>query len=234
MPNPVQASTLITRVRQEANVEGATGFVPDAEIMDRLNRAMGEFVDLMREAGGQDYYRRTYVMQTLGNVDTYDLPGDFVSLISVDAFLTPSQVFTCIPYQEEQRNMYRWLGLGWVLGQPVYYRLADRYIKFIPMPAGLYTVQLNYVYTPTQFVIDATTNAPRGSVDDVNGFAEFMIFHAAAGVARKQKQFDTAQFLAAERERMADRIRRMAPQRDAGAPERVHDIESLNFTYWDE
>jgi hypothetical protein len=239
MPNYVQASTLVQRVRQRANLEGATAFVTDAEIVDHLNVAAGEFQDLIRAGGGQDYYRKDYFFQTVDNLAAYDLPKDCVSIISVDAQLNSSQAYVCLPYMEEQRNMYRWLTYGWVLGQPVYYRRIGtsngdgQQINFIPTPNGNYSVTIHYVPSLANiFQIDATTNTARGQLDDVNGWSEFLVCYAASNLAIKDGQFDLATYLDGRKEKIAERIRQMAPQMDAGMPERVHDVEGVSGGYW--
>ena len=238
--NLVQVATLITRVRQDANLDGFASVIPDAEIMDRLNRAKAEMVDELRASGGEGYFKRTYQLPIQGGVSVYQTPMDMISLLYVMCYLTPTQYFRCRPFTDDQRALFSTLvGTGWVFGQPLYYQLADigngGNIEFLPVPTSqIQNIVLGYQYSPPDFVIDAVTSAPRGSIDDVNGWSDFMVARAGSASARKVRQFELAAALQGEADRTMDRIKRMAPLRDMGAAEVQRDVlRSPNTGYWD-
>lgn len=240
--NLVQVATLITRVRQEINLESTAANITDQEITDRLNRAKGEFVDELRAAGGAGYFRRRFTIPTLQGVSLYPLPKDLVSLSFVLAYLTPTQFIRCAPFTDDMRPMFATIiGTGWVFGQPVYYQLDDSgvnggVIEFMPVPTGQFTVQIGYQYAPADFVLqDPVTGQPSGAIDDVNGWSELMVYRAAQGCARKLKLYDAASALAGEAANALERIKRMAPLRDIGAAEVVRDVtRTAPAGYWEE
>lgn len=241
--NLVQVATLITRVRQDVNLEGTTARVTDAEIMDRLNRAKGEFVDAMRESGGSGYFERTTpITPTVSGQDLYPVPKDFISLLYILAYLTPTQYIRCTPFTADMLPMFNTImGTGWVFGQPVYYRLTDSgvngdVIQFRPIPTGQFSYQLGYQYAPPDFYLDAgNNNQPAGSIDDRNGWSDYMVAKAAMGVCRKLKFFDLMREFATEAAAQLERIKRLAPLRNLSDAEVVRDVtRTAPAGYWEE
>jgi len=234
--NYVQAATLVTRVRQDLNVEGSTGQPTDQEIVDRLNRAKGEYVDLIRGSGLGYFRKRTPQLATSQGVSLYQLPADFVSLRWVLAYLTPTQFIRCTPFTDDMRPMFATIvGTGWVFGQPVYYQLDDDgWIEFMPVPTGQFNYQIGYEYQPPDFTYSSGVGA-QGQWTELTGFSDFVVARAGAGIARKLKLWDTAAAMSAEAERVADRIRQMAPLRDMGSAEVQRDItRTAPAGYWEE
>lgn len=232
--NLVQVGTLITRVRQDANLEGLTDTISDAEIMDRLNRAKGEFIDEMRGSGGTGYFERTTpVTQTVSMQDLYPVPKDCVSVQYVLAYTTSTSYIRCKPMTPDMLPMFSTIfGPGWVVGEPIYYRLTDSgvngdVIQFRPFPTGAYQYQIGYQYVPADFQADATTGLPSGSIDDRNGWSDFLVARAAQGCCRKIKLYDAAAQFQQEASVQLDRIKRMAPLRDMGAAEVQRDVTSF-------
>jgi hypothetical protein len=234
--NLVQVVTLIARVRQDANLEGAGGVIPDSEIMDRLNRAKGEFIDEMRTSGGTGYFEKTTpVTQTISMVDLYPLPKDLVSVQYVLAYTTSTSYIRCKPFTPDMLPMFSTIfGPGWVVGEPIYYRLTDSgvngdVIQFRPFPTAAYQFQVGYQYAPPDFVISPTDNVtPTGSIDDRDGWSDFMVARAAQACCRKLKLFDLAASFQQEAAVQLDRIKRMAPLRDMGSAEVQRDVKMMS------
>lgn len=165
MAYPVSLSTLTTRAQQRSNLEGATGFITVAEWTDMLNQSINDWYDLVRLTtwGGQ-FYRAQYSLPggTLPNVGAYLLPPDFLSSISVDCFVTPNMVLSARPFQEENRNMFRWYPVGWLFDKPIFYQLQGPNLVFIPVPQSVFTVQINYVPVAPQLSAPLTVTAMTG------------------------------------------------------------------------
>lgn len=235
MPRGVALSTLRTRVQRAADIEGATARFPDAELNDYINESLAELYDVIRSAWGEDYYRTTYSFQTGGNVASYDLPSDFLSLISVDVPLGGNLVLTARPYMENERNLYKFFPFGaWTLHQPIWYRLTGatgssgsgpQTISFIPTPTGAYNVNVNYVPVPTTLSADGDT------FDGVAGWEQYAVLDAAIKCATKNQQWDLSQWLQGQKAAMVERIQKMAPEHDAGQADRVQDVTKNGETW---
>ena len=221
----VTVRTIRTRARQKANLEGASQFITDPEWVDMISVSYAEFYDLVRETsfGGQ-YYRKAYALPggTAANVSLYALPLDFVDLISVDLFLmtTGTQAINVWPYQEEERNRYRWLPYGNVGVAPFKYQLQGPNISFIPTPQGSTPVTLNYV------PIAATLTSDDDAIDSINGWEEWIVLDVAIKALVKDGQMDMIGALEQQKANQAARIASMAPRRDQYANETVHDVVS--------
>ena len=224
----VALSTLRLRVRRAVDSEGATSRFSDAELNDYINESLAELYELIRSAFGQDYYRKVYSFTTGGNSATYNLPSDFLALISVDVPLGGNLVLTARPFMENERNKFKFFPFGaWTMHQPIYYRLTGatdgtgataQTISFIPTPTGTYTVNVNYVPVPPVLSADGDT------FDGVAGWEEYAVADAAIKCALKNQQFDLMQALEGRKAQIMARIEKMAAEHDGGAPERVHDV----------
>lgn len=231
MAYPVKLSALCTRTLQAANLEGAGDFVTPTELTDYVNGSIAEWVDEVRgTTWNGTYSRSSYTRETVGGQRTYPLPADFLTLLSVDVYVTQnSPVISAIAYQEEQRNAFNNYPVmfGWGASHPIYYQLQDGNISFIPVPQGEFTFRLNY--TPTA----PTLSDPDDYIDSINGWEEFIILDAAIKCLTKAGELEMIQELKERRERQRQRIRTLAPRRDQHTAERVHVIANQDFGEWD-
>lgn len=231
MAYSVDLKTLQAKVLQRANLEGATDFITPAELTDYINGSIAEYCDEVRgTTWNGTYSRSSYSFTTVNGQQLYPLPLDFLSLISVDVYITPgSPVVTAVAYQEEQRNLFKNnpVMFGWGFAHPVYYQVQGPNISFIPLPLGVYQVQVNYV--PTAPIL----SDPDDFIDAVNGWDEFIVLSAAIKCLTKAGENETIPNLKDERERQRERIRAMAPRRDQQTAEQVHVIANRGFSDWE-
>jgi hypothetical protein len=232
MASPVTLGTLITRVRQRIGIEGAQT-ISDWEITDCLNVSLAnELYDLVRQSVGDNYYRRSYQITTQQNVNAYDLPGDFLSLISVDVWLSaPTALAIKINarrYMEYERNYYQQILLGWSAGATCLYALTGQQITFQPTPITAVYVALNYVPVSPQLgggmlpgSSPAVPNSYTDTWDDINGWSEIAILDAAAKCALKLNRLDIASALQQRNLMMSKKIQGLIALRQAGEPERA-------------
>ena len=234
MSSPVTLGTLITRVRQRIGIEGA-GTITDWEITDCLNVSLAnKLYDVVRQAVGDQYYRKQYIITTLAQVQAYDLPGDFLNLISVDVWLQPPSApmstnlkINARRYMEYERNYYLNILLGWSEGCTCLYTLSANQIMFQPTPITSATIGLNYVPVSPQLgggqstVTPGTPNNYTDTWDDVNGWAEIAILDAAAKCALKLNRFDSVAALEQRGAGMRVDIQNLIQLRHAGEPERA-------------
>lgn len=233
MAYPVTLGNIITRVRQRANVENLAQAVTDAELTDMICQSLAEWYDMVRLTtfGGQ-YYRNTYNITTVGTQSVYALPSDFLSLLSVDCFLSmgagsQNMVRSARPYQEENRNIFKyWPVGGWLISNPIYYQLQGPNISFIPTPQSAFMVALNY--TP---VAPRLVSADADSFDSVNGWDEWIVIDVAIKVLQKMNKAERIAQLTPYLLRQESRIRAAAAQRDQYGAEMVHDVDE-DYDSW--
>lgn len=228
----VTLATLSERVLQRANLEGASAFIKPYELTDLINGSIAEWCDEVRGTTWNGTYTRSdYTFDTERDTQAYDLPFDFLSLISVDVFIAPnSPVITAQPYQEEQRNAFRNLPLmyAWGFARPIYYQVQGTNISFIPVPQGAYQVTVNYVPVAPQL------EDPADTIDCINGWEEFIVLDAAIKCLTKAGELETIPVLERALEKQRQRIRAMAPRRDQQGAERVHVVQNTNDGWgWD-
>lgn len=247
--NPVSLGTLIRRVRQRCGLEGATAAVTDYEITDHLNVSLAnELYDLIRQAVGDNYYRKTYQIATASSVQSYDLPADFLSLISADAWLAPptapgstSLKINLRRYMEFERNMYQQILLGWTPGATALYTLSAQQITFQPTPTtSAAAITLNYVPVSPQIGGGPQTPAPNAdgtwqpcnytdTWDDVNGWSELAVLDAAEKVCLKYNRLDMVAAMQQRRAALALKIRGVINLRHAGEPDRMQQPMMRNY-----
>ena len=247
MPSPVSLAQLQTRILQRTNLEGALGRLFQlSELVDNINTSIAKFYDEVRKATFNGaYYRSPYVFTTQpynGNQTTnppanaiYQLPQDFLSLTSLDGFISPSEVLSCKAFQEEQRNMYRfWTGaVGWFMGTQVWYQVQGAgsagtpYLVLMPPPQAPFQMQANY--TP----IAPQLSMPGETLDDINGWGEMVVLDSSILLLMKCGRQEEIPFYAQRLQEERSRIRQLAPRRDQMTAERVHEIDDYMDAGWD-
>jgi len=237
--NSVTLGTLITRVRQRYGGEGALLQITDWEITDHLNVSLAtELYDLVRQAVGDQYFRKAYPITTIQNVAAYDLPADFLSLISVDIWLAPPGTpgattlrINARRYMEYERNYYQQILLGWSAGATALYSLTGTQITFQPTPITALSVSLNYVPVFPQLGAGQSTanTIPTGQaqpnnygdiLDDINGWSEVAVLDAAAKCCLKLARLDMVETFMGMKGDLKKRIAGMLALRHAGEAER--------------
>lgn len=238
MPRAKTLLQMRNRARQAADIESAVARFPDSEMNDYINESLAELYDVIRSCWGQDYYRVTQTFLTSGNVATYNLASNFLDLISVDVPLGGNLVLTAKPYMESERNLFKFFPFGaWTMHQPIWYRLtgavdstggsgSPQTMSFIPTPTGNYTVNVNYIPTPTLLVADGDT------FDGVAGWEEYAVLDAAIKCATKNQKWELLQALEGRKGAMLERIQKMAPEHDGGSATRVKDVFRSDDVDW--
>ena len=246
MASPVMLGTLITRGRQRTNTEGDLFGVTDYEWTDNLNGSLAtEVYDLCRQAVGENYFRKPYTFATKNTATAYDLPADFLSLLSIDIYLAGQQPgstwkINARRYTEAERNLYQGVPLGWYTGAMVMYSTTGQQITFQQPSIQGWQVQLNYVPTSPKLGGGQNLNGPttpvitNGSLtsggvamqpcnytdtwDDINGWSEIAVLDASRKCALKKNRLDLLQVLAMEKERLKAQVKSLLPLRNAGEP----------------
>ena len=209
-------SSLISDVRLRIDRQNSQ-YVSDTELTEYINQSITELYDMLVAARGHGYYMKSSTIATVGGTDAYDLPADFYECTGVDALIAGDTV-TLRPFMFDERNMFKVAGI-WSPALPIYYRLRDAKITFIPTPSGIYTVTLWYIPACPRLNFENPN-----SFDGINGWEEYVVCDAAAKAKEKEGLDSTA--LVARLARLTRRIEGLAVQRDVGKPERVTDVEA--------
>lgn len=225
MATNVTLGQLMLRVRQRANLEGATAFLPDAELIDNINQSVADWWDMVRLTTFQGQIARVqWPIVTVANQSSYALAPNNASVISVDANISGnSYAISAMPYQEEQRNMFKLLPfVGWSFGavQSVWYQIQGTNINFLPTPTANYNVTVNYV--PTSPVL----SAPTDTLNSVNGWEEWIVLDAATKALVKTGNTEMMAALQPYIQRQEARIKSAAAAQDMNASEGVHESEA--------
>lgn len=226
----VSLATLSERTLQRSNLEGNSAFIKPYELTDLINGSIAEWVDEVRSTTWNGTYsRQPYRLTTVSGRQTYPLPQDFLTLLSVDIAISGGTVVGARPYQEEERNAFRNFPItgGWSSTAPVFYQIQGTDLSFIPLPTAAYSVTVNYV--PTAPVLAD----PDDTIDSINGWEEFIVLDAAIKCLIKAGEAETIPILSQRLEQQRHRIRSLAPRRDQMSAERVHVIQNAGRDEWD-
>jgi hypothetical protein len=215
-------SSLMTQVRQRADMEGST-FVSDTEIRVWMNAALAELHDIMVLAF-EDYYVNS-TTYALPGTNPGTLPSDFYKSIGVD-FDAGGVTHTVMPYSFPERNIYK-SNAGVVNGnaEALRYQIRDDKIHFIPESPPSGTVTLHYVPECQQFRTggeddSATLNTKNKSI--AIGYQEYVVVSAAMKCLMKEES--DVRMLLAEKSDIQRRIESAAPRKDAGHPHKIIDV----------
>jgi hypothetical protein len=234
----VSGNDLILRAKQRAALESASEAFPDSECLQLANASISKWWDLVRLTtwGGQ-YSRKTQSITLDPNVPFYALADDFAALLSVDVFITTGEspvVASAKPYQEEQRNAFKFWPTIANQRAPVFYQLQTQYdangnpvrgINFIPNPSPAGQVGVNYVRIAPSLVTGDD------EIDTINGWEEWIVCDMAIKMLTKDGQWDAIREIRAQRAEEEDRIKQAAPAADTTMPEITHDVEGNGFPY---
>lgn len=233
MSNTLSSVSLLsmrTDVRRRGGFETndqANAFATDVEVNALLNSYLAEFYDELIAAKGPGYFRATpLLIMTASGTDTYALPLDFYKLISVDITWGQNIVRSGRPFEEAERNRFKWLGEGWNYNTPVFYQIQGgaqsvasppvKQIRFQPIPSGATAVTVNYIPAFNPLSSDGHM------FDSINQWADFAVYSAIADL--KDKDEADSSVWRASAERLRARIRAMADNQDLAEPPRVQRV----------
>jgi hypothetical protein len=216
MASNVTLGELRAQARATADMQNS-GFVTPAELDQYINLATKTLYDLL-VSRFEDYYiagPTTFTVTAPNN--SYNLPADFYKCRAVDTQNAGQQWAPMTPFNFQNRNMlqnpllYPNYALG--VGQ---YRIMGNKLLLLGAVEGTFTGRLWYIPACPKLVNESDT------FDGVNGWERHII--VATAIMMKQKEESDVSVLMAEIEKIEDRIRSMANDRDAGSPERVTDV----------
>lgn len=221
----ITLAELRTQARQIADMEN-NNFIGDPELNNYINFAIAELHDLLIHTGA-DYFLNSVTGTTIVDQTDYALPTDFYKLKGVDAKLNGSDWINIRPFNFNERNRFEDFGSWTLMGiSNVRYRIMGANVKFNPTPDG--NIEYRIWYIPVATKLSSDTDI----LDDVNQYSDYVIISAAMKMLQKEES--DVSMLAAEKERLTQRVEQDAKDRDFAQPESVSDIyaENNEYYYW--
>jgi len=215
---------LILEVRQRADIENST-HITDAEITRMLNQSTARLYGEISQRCEGDYAVKTTIT-TVAGTESYSMPATFWRLASIPPITDISG---------RRSDLRRWSTRdraslldpvrGWTTARPVYYRLmaADQ-ISFLPVPDGVYSVDVWYIPASPEMTLGSD------KFDGRNGWEEFVILDAVIKCITKEE--GDASVFAAERETLRREILEQAASKDLADTDRVQDVERSRWAPW--
>jgi hypothetical protein len=193
---------------------------PRTKVLRYVNQGCAELYDLLVEARGRTYYRSASPWSFTTTADTTmytsSFPAAFYRLISVrvsdGSVSEPLHPFTPLEEPELRTD-------GASAYFPTHYELRPTGIALLPEHTAGMTVTVEYIPAITDL-----TDAANSYFDGINGWEDYAALYAARKMATKDESFQLARELADQMAAMAERIKKLAPHRDAFRPRRLQDV----------
>jgi hypothetical protein len=222
-------AALIDAALGRADVQDATDRHPRSEVLGYVNQGRTELYDILVDEYGRSYFRSPdpWVITTAENTTLYtdDFPPTFYRLIGV-------RVSDCCGHGATPLVPIQPMEEPWFLdpcpsGWPTHYDLRPNGIAVYPEHQANLRVTVEWIPACQDLADDtSTTNA-----DGVNGWDEYVVEYAAMCIGRKDEEDGLIADCLREMERLKQRIKRMAKNRDAFRPRRVQDVRGPRMGY---
>lgn len=197
---------------------------PRTDVLRYVNQGYAELYDLLVEARGRTYYRSATPWTVTTEADTTlytdDYPEDFYRVISVRVSdgATGQALHPFTPLEEPD------LLSGGASHYPTHYELRPNGLAILPEHSAGLTVTVEYIPA----IVDVTDDDD-STVDGINGWEEYIVCFAARCMATKDEEWQLAGALDADMARLKERIKKLAPHRDAFRPRRIQDVRGARM-----
>ena len=220
----VTLQQLMDRSRQRAD-QVNSGFIADSELISWINVYKREYEDLLVRTFGADYSATSTTFSATANTENYNLSaltgGTFYKLMGLDVADSSSPTgyrdVKAFNFHDRNKMFLPNTVLPVQNNGEVRYRVWGQNLMLRPVPTG--TVTMKLWWTPQSTALSLTSD----TFDDVNGWSELIVLDAA--IAMKDKEESDTSVLQMDRQRMVQRITEMAPNRDAGDPHTIADVQ---------
>lgn len=224
----VTLQQLMDRSRQRAD-QVNSGFVTDSELISWINVYKREYEDLLVRTFGADYSATSATFSATANTENYNLSaltgGTFYKLQGLDAADSTSPTgwrdVKAFNFHDRNKTHMPNTVLPIQANGEIRYRVWGPNLTLRPVPTG--TISMKLWWTPQTVALSVTTD----SFDDVNGWSELIVLDTA--IAMKDKEESDTSVLQNDRQRIVQRITEMAPNRDAGDPHTIADVQTQAY-----
>jgi len=226
MPRTITLAQLRTGVRVRGDWENSTD-ITNAVLDDVINSAIAELWDLMIGRWADYYVTRTNLTATSG-VETIALPSTFYKLRKLELLWSGTVDTATARYVELLPIDLKASHLP-LYGSPraYRYRMAQSSLYLSPFPDRAETIRMTFIPYATTLVADGDT------FDGINGYEELAMALAMRRLLVRQ-ELPTGE-VDGEIQRLTDRVRSAADNRDASEPFYLDPRGPPRETgYWDE
>lgn len=202
--------------------------IPD--LNNRINEGLAELFNLVVAACGDEAYRKPTTFATVSGTSVYPLPSDYFECKGVELQLNQSNTsplgadwIWLTTFTAVDRPFLSSSTPGWN-GEPSRYRIQGKAasdasdpgsIELLPIPSANLNVRLWYVFAPPTLVNDSDT------FDGFAGYEDYAVKYAAKWCAFKAENFDVADRLQAELDRISKNVLAQMSKRDGANPPKV-------------
>jgi len=197
------------RARQRADMVNSK-FISDSELDNYINAAYADMYDIL-VSRWEDYYTVEATLTVAAGASSCALPSFFYKLVALDKGNTE-----VLKFSFKDRHVVTDLS----------YRIVKDSLVFLPAAVAPGSYTLWYVPSAPKLATatDPVTAGEADSINDVNGWSEYVVVGAAISMLTKEES-DT-QPLLIEKRTLLDRIEAMSANRDASAPESITEVWS--------
>lgn len=228
-PGQTTVGNIRLECQQRINKENSQ-FYTNQEWNSMISQSYKELWDILAQKFGDDYFVATpYQYLTAQNTQFYPLPPDFKALLGVEVALNqndPNSWITLRQFEFAQRNLWNYPNVYTFYGVTnLRYRLNGNNLMIVPAQQGGTTIRIWYVPRPNQLINDTDT------VDAVAGWEEYIVADVAIKALAKEETDVT--IFAAQKMALLKRIEEAAENRNIGEPQKVTDMNRINFAWGD-
>jgi len=227
----VTLSTIRTRAKQRADMEKSK-FVTDAEWNAFINAAYKELYDLLVLKFEDYFITENYSNTIASGSDSFALPSNFYKVVGIDVLRSGTAGTTSASWEKlerfnfNERNRDSDEAVRNRLRFPIVrYRLLGSNVKIAPASRAEGTYRLWYVPKATELSADGDT------LDEVNGYEEYVILDSAMKAATKEENYELVQTLSAQKQLQTERIEQAAANRDIGDADTITDVYAKDWFY---
>lgn len=195
-----------------------SNFITDSELTGYVNASIAELYDIL-VSRFEDYYILDTTQTVASGSDQLTIPAGFYKLKGLDYDVGGGLYETVRSFQFVERNETFDPGFGTL--PRMRYRVLGSYIKLTPPEFAPGTYRIWYIPRFTALADDADT------FDGINGWTEYVVVDCAIKMLNKEES-DASAFRE-QKQKLLDRIEAMAADRDAGEPQSIVDLSSVNF-----
>jgi hypothetical protein len=218
--------SLIDDVYKKTDLAAFTDRFPRTEVLRHINQGGAELWDILVSVRGKTFARSASPWSITTAAETTDytsgFPSDFLDLIS--ARVDGPGGYMLKPMQSPEEAWQ--LEAGIANYGPDFYELLPSLLRLTPMHTAGLTVIIEYAKTFTDI-----TDSSGSLFDGINGWEDYLVAHAAMELFIKEGEPAEAALMQAQKDRIAERVRKRAAMRDRG-PQRVRDVRGERVGVW--